>query len=296
MKPHFFLACNMTDALILSRFHDNLLVATPNITQKKHFQNIHRWVEQGKKLIIDSGVFEVCMKHARAHNLTLSGALSLPPEKLDGFPRLLDHFMGVARQLPDVFALVEMDVGGKESKRRMRAYLEAEGLKVAPVFHPILDGWEYLDELGERYPIIFVGNVVDASPELRLRINGRLQKWMQSHPDTWIHLLGLTPSPTIVAMPTHSCDSSAWLAATKFPDAWHGTAMWAKCGGFGQEMCVPRKRKHKNMNPLATGNKVKAVVALDEACQALSAAHYFDQLEKDVPQCETTKAKRSRKR
>jgi len=280
MTPVYFLACMMLDALIVSRFHDAILIAMPNIRTRKHIADITRWVDQGKKLIIDSGVFEVCSHHARAHGLSLTGALSLPPEQLDGFPQLLDHYLKTAKLLPDTFALVEIDVGGRESKIRTRAYLESEGLTVCPVFHPIIDGWDYLDELAKKYPTIFVGNMVDASVGLRLKIMARLQQWMQQHPETWLHLLGVTPSPTLVSMPTHSCDSSAWLASVKYSQGrWMGTALWNKLGGFTRELSYARLKKDRDKLPGANHQKSKAVVCLDEHCQALMNAHYASRFE-----------------
>lgn len=266
--PLYFLACNMGDARIVARHHDCLLVAAPNIRSKKHIQDLTRWIEQGKKIIVDSGVFELCAHHAKAHGMSLTQALSLPPERVDGFARLMDHYTDIAKKLPPVFALVEVDIGGKKHKRQTRAWLEKLGLKVCPVVHPRIDGWEYLDEVAVDYPTVFIGNVVDASASLRLDVQQYLARWRLSHPQTWLHLLGVTPSPAVLGLPVDSCDSSTWLASVKFTDTWQASALWNKLAGFDRTMIYSRKHKQEHMT-------AKAVVAIDEDCQALSALQYY---------------------
>lgn len=273
--PRFFFAGQMEDIQIASRHHDSLLIAVTNIRKKSHIADVARWVKAGKKVIIDSGVFELCQHHAKRNNMTLTAALGLPPEQLDGFPSLMTHYLSIAKSLPpELFALVEVDVGGKEHKRTTRAYLESIGCKVCPVFHPLLDGWEYLDELAEKYPTIFVGNLVDASPALRQKIIGRLISWRERH-DVWIHMLGVTPSPMVVSMPMDSCDSSAWLGCVKFFQTWKASALWNKLGGFDRGMAYPRSLAQRTAVPEATHQKSKSVTAADEACQALMAQHFF---------------------
>lgn len=275
-SPLYFFACNMGDARIVARYHDSILVALPNIRTKKHVEDLRRWIGQGKRIIIDSGVFELCAHHAKRNGMSLTQALGLPPEQVEGFPKLMDHYLNIAKQLPPVFALVEVDIGGKKYKRQTRAWLESQGLNVCPVLHPLLDGWDYLDELAEKYKTIFIGNVVDADRELRLKIQAYLIKWKQSHPDVWLHLLGVTPSPTVVSMPMDSCDSSTWLASVKFTDTWTASGLWNKVSGFDRSMIYSRTNK-------AAGHQLaKTVVSIDEACQAKCAIEYYDTLGKVI--------------
>lgn len=271
-KPIYFLASLMSNAEVASLYHDSILIAAPNIKTKKHIANIKRWIDQGKNILVDSGVFELCSHHAKTNSIQLNAALGSPPDSIDGFGKLLDHLMNIEKQLKNAFAIVEVDIGGKKHKRNTRAFIEANGAKVCPVFHPLIDGWDYLDELGEKYPCIFVGNVVDASESLRLYIIARLLKWKQTHQETWIHMLGVTPSPTALAMPMNSYDSSTWVASVRWPTGWKAGGLWHKVSGFDRDMIYSRTDKR------ISHEKSMHVSALDEACNAKCATHYANVL------------------
>lgn len=100
---------------------------------------------------------------------------------------------------------------GAHVKRQTRAWLESEGLKPIPVYHPLVDGWDYFDELVDRYDRICVGNLVQASQTTRDKIivtlHERLRRLKPAR-RPWVHLLGLGPYRTLAACPVNSCDTS----------------------------------------------------------------------------------------
>lgn len=119
----------------------------------------------------------------------------------------------------DCWGYIEIDQGGRDHKIKTRALLEAEGLRPIPVYHPLNDGWDYFDELAQRYDRICVGNLVQAEPESRKRMLATIWERRRRYPDLWVHLLGYTPNALLNAFPVNSCDSSTWLSAVRWPDA-----------------------------------------------------------------------------
>lgn len=177
--------------------------------------------QDGVHLLIDSGIFWLATRHAEANGMTMDQALATPPEKIDNFDWLRERYLNVCKRYGDrVWGYIEMDQGGAINKRRIRASLEAEGLRPIPVYHPLVDGWEYFDELAEQYDRICVGNIVMAAPEVRKRILWTIwERKRRDYPDLWIHALGLTPNELSLSLPMSSCDSSTWMAGVRWADA-----------------------------------------------------------------------------
>lgn len=184
------------------------------------------------KLFVDSGIFALTNAHARKHDVSMDEALGLAPDAIDGFDDLLAKYIDVCKALgPGLWGYTELDQGGAEHKRKTRAYLEGEKLRPIPIYHPLNDGWDYFDELLERYDRIAVGNVVWANKQIRsellLTIWERLRRCKRR---VWIHVLGHTPNPLFVAHPFNSSDSTEHLYALQYGS--HQNCGRSMCAAF----------------------------------------------------------------
>lgn len=170
------------------------------------------------KLLLDSGVYWLSTQHAKKHGLSMADALSVSPESMDDFEWLYARYVDLCRRYGDrLWGYIEIDQGGADNKRRIRAKLERAGLRPIPVYHPLNDGWEYFDELAKRYDRIAVGNTVEASAKVRVRILATLwERKRRKYPNLWIHVLGLTPNESLNAYPINSADSSSWMYAVRY--------------------------------------------------------------------------------
>ena len=64
--------------------------------------------------------------------------MAIAPEEMPKFDRLLTRYIDVVRELePGLWGYIELDQGGAEGKQRTRAYLESQGLRPIPVYHPL---------------------------------------------------------------------------------------------------------------------------------------------------------------
>ena len=174
-----------------------------------------------QKVLLDSGVFWLANTHATRHGLSLPDALAIAPEDLDGFEKLRDAFVRVAREYEDqLWGVVELDQGGADNKRRTRRWLESEGLRVIPVYHPLNDGWDFLDELlDDGYDRLMIGNVVQVPADVRDRIILTVWERIRRRPADerpWLHLLGLGPYPTLCALPCNSVDTSNHVQSMRY--------------------------------------------------------------------------------
>ena len=194
-----------------------------------------RTSQSTSKTFLDSGVFHLATRHAEAHGLTMDEALRVAPEQIDQFDRFLAKYIEVVRQFQDsLWGYVELDQGGVEGKRKTRALLESEGLRPIPVYHPLNDGPDYLDELLERYDRICVGNVVMAEADTRRALLSMVwERRRRCKRKVWLHALGYTPNQFFNAYPFNSADSSSHVMAVRFVDTMcSGRAMLAQFGGL----------------------------------------------------------------
>lgn len=211
----FFLAGDIA-SLIYRAGHDFLLIAVNEIGPNDG-EHIDRLLDEGCRILIDSGVFWLTNKHARAHGITMDDALALPPEELDGFDRLMSRYLAVHAAYSDrAWGFIELDQGGRAQKIATRAGLEDKGIVPIPVYHPLHDGWDYFDELASEYDRICVGNVVQADKQTRARIATTLWERHRRYPDLWVHLLGYTPAALFAGWPVDSSDSSTWLGGNRW--------------------------------------------------------------------------------
>lgn len=198
--------------------HNYFLVAVNELVSENNFLHLEGWLTEGKKVFIDSGVFNLTMEHVRHHpEISMDDALALAPEKIDGFDDLFERYIEVIRKYGDrSWGYIELDQGGRKNKIKTRAKLEKMGLRPIPVYHPLNDGWDYFDYLAERYDRICFGNVVQANKHERLRLVATAWERHRKYPDLWIHLLGLTPNQWLYALPINSADSSSWLSVVRW--------------------------------------------------------------------------------
>jgi hypothetical protein len=151
--------------------------------------------------------------------------IMLDPSELPGFDGLFARYCEVIRYLGDrCWGYIEIDQGGRENKMKTRARLEQLGFRPIPVYHPLLDGWDYFDYLAERYDRICFGNMALTSRSTRLRLAATAWERRRKYPHLWIHLLGLTTNEISNAYPLDSCDSSTWNGLVRWPDSFRETA------------------------------------------------------------------------
>lgn len=215
----YFIASNPDRQQWGARMHSHILVAVNELRGDKNLAYLDTWVDAGCSLLLDSGIFNLTMEHSRAHNVSMDVALTLAPDEIDGFDDLMASYLNIIDRYGDrAWGYIELDQGGRENKIKTRAKLEALGLRPIPVYHPLVDGWDYFDYLAERYDRICFGNIVQASPDMRRKLIATAWERHRKYPDLWIHLLGLTANTWLNAFPINSCDSSSWLSVVR----WNG--------------------------------------------------------------------------
>lgn len=216
----YFIASDVDSLLQGAQANRFLLIAVNELEGAGDIDQIERWCDQGKRVFIDSGVFNLANGHAKAHDMTMDAALSMPPEKLDGFNKLFDDYCRVLDRCGEkVWGYIEIDQGGRANKIKTRNRLEAIGLSPIPVYHPFNDGWDYFDQLARSYDRICFGNIVQADRRTRLRLLATAWERRRRYPHLWIHLLGMTPNEWLNSYPIDSCDSSSWLRLVRWSAA-----------------------------------------------------------------------------
>jgi len=201
----------------VDKFYDHILCAVNEIKNADDEQYILDCVSKGKRLFIDSGVFNLTNQHARNNNMTMDQVLSMSPEELDGFDALFDKYIRIVKEIGEkAWGYIEIDQGGMANKIKTRDKLHGLGFNPIPVYHPLVDGWDYFDYLAERYDRICLGNIVQAQNETRKRILATMWERKRKYPNLWIHCLGLTPNEHCLAFPLSSADSSSWISTTRW--------------------------------------------------------------------------------
>ncbi len=216
----YFIASDVGSLIEGAKASDHLLVAVNEIGGNEELERLEGWADKGKRVFIDSGVFNLANSHAKKHDMRMDVALGLAPDEIDGFPALYASYVAMMKRIgPKVWGYIEIDQGGRENKIKTRARLEAEGLAPIPVYHPFNDGWDYFDYLGENYDRICFGNVVQADRITRQRLLATAWERRRKFPNLWIHMLGMTPNEWLHAFPVNSCDSSTWLRLVRWASA-----------------------------------------------------------------------------
>ncbi len=170
-----------------------------------------------ERLFLDSGVFGLAAEHARRHDMSHNQALSTPVDQIDGWHQFVAWYIEVCTKFKDIFwGYVELDLGGTAQKIKTREYLESQGLRPIPVWHPLQDGLEYGEMLMESYDRICLGNLVKSDEKTRLTVLRALAH-VKGRKKTWVHALGLAPVPFAHAFPINSLDAMTWLAPMMYP-------------------------------------------------------------------------------
>lgn len=226
--PLYFVAANMETLRLASACTKHVLVAVNELESERDIKSVHDFVEAGKSVFIDSGVYNLSTQHAITHNVSMDVALGMAPDKIDGFDHLFAQYTQLITDIGHkVWGYIEIDQGGRENKIKTRARLEGLGFRPIPVYHPFNDGWDYFDYLAKRYDRICFGNVVQADPPTRKRLIATAWERRRKYPHLWIHALGMTPSETTAAFPINSCDSSRWIGLVRWG---HHQPMFAGTG------------------------------------------------------------------
>lgn len=219
--------------------YPSILVAVNELRTSKERDKFDRLLDMDRKVFLDSGIFNLAMEHVRTHGTSHDDALRMAPEEIDGFDKLWDDYAEIVTTYGDrLWGAVELDQGGVTNKPRTRARIEKElGIVPVPVYHPLLDGWDYYDDLAGNYDRICFGNIVQASTQLRLRLVHTAMERARKYPYLWTHLLGLGPSQMLNSLRMRgSLDSSGWLALVRWPDSWKGAAMGNATTRYGSDM------------------------------------------------------------
>lgn len=219
--------------------HRNVLVAVNEVNGAKQRDYLDRMLDEGRRVLLDSGIFNLAMSHAKAHDLSMDTALTVPPEEVDGFPDLRDAYYDLATTYQDrLWGIVELDQGGAAVKPITRATIEKDtGIIPMPVYHPMLDGWDYYDTLAQQYDRLCFGNIVKASPPMRLRLVHTAYERARAYPHLFTHLLGLTPNENTLALAMRgSFDSSSWLKGVRWMPSWMGWSMLKMVAHYPPDM------------------------------------------------------------
>lgn len=218
--------------------HPNVLVAVNEIRTGKDVALLDRLCDT-RNVLMDSGIFNLAMTHARTHEVSHDVGLSMAPEEIDGFSELWDRYAEVVTKFKDrLWGVIELDQGGVANKPRTRERIEKElGVTPMPVYHPLLDGWDYYDTLAKGYDRLCFGNLVKASPPARLRLVHTASERARAYPYLWTHLLGVYPNENLMAMPLRgSCDSSSWLTSERWMPSWKGWSLGKMVTHYPSEM------------------------------------------------------------
>ena len=181
------------------------------------YDGLHRLIDDGVKVLLDSGVFWLATRHRKKMDISMEESIGLPPDQLDGYDWLWDRYVALVKEFGDkVWGYVEVDQGGTAQKRETRKRLADLGISPIPVYHPLGDGWDYFDELAESYDRICFSNLSSAAIPVRQRLVATAYDRHLKYPDLWIHLLGFTPCDWNIGMPMDSSDSSSWMRGVRW--------------------------------------------------------------------------------
>lgn len=236
-KYVYFFASNPIVLSKVADIHPHLLIAVNELRSESDTNTVEGILARGNPVFLDSGVFNLANEYAHEKGITHDEALRTPLNELTGFQELYDKYCSLVRKYEsNLWGYVEIDLGGRDQKRETRAKLEAQGLRPIPVYHPLNDGWDYFDELASQYDRICVGNIVQASRYVRLRIMATIWERKQKYPHLWVHLLGMTPNEWAGAYPVESMDSSSWLVGVRWAPSWTEKANGARVENFSRKM------------------------------------------------------------
>ncbi len=216
-RPIFFLAGGGQLAAYGQGEARTLLIALDQLMSDSAVDGLDSLLDADYRIMLDSGAFGLTADYARKTGMDRADAFRIPPEVIPGFEDLRRRYVEIVRPRQDrLWGYTELDLGGTDGKRRLRARMHDEGLSPMPVYHPLWDGWDYFDELASEYDRIAHGNLAGASHTIRKRLVYTAWERHRAYPDLWLHLLGFTPNTWLHAAPCDSVDSSSWAAGLRW--------------------------------------------------------------------------------
>lgn len=214
-------------------------------------QTTSQLVDAYRHVFIDSGVFTLANAEAKKRKASFEEGLKLKLSDIPLGDKYMAAYMNLCHQVKDqVWGFVEIDLGGREEKIKTRQLFHDAGLCPIPVYHPLLDGADYLDYLCERYDRICVSNLVQSSHETRSVLTSFVYDRVMRYPEgkrPYIHYLGVSPGQA--HFPHNclgSCDSSTWAMGRRFGEE--------KIIIFGQSIPFDSQNADKHYAPKQGGD------------------------------------------
>lgn len=225
--PIYFIAANPRLARIGGRIHPHVLVPADQLSGQGAQKELASVLQSKVAVMLDSGVHSVLQAQMKKDKLTTVEAFSLKPAEVEGYEKVKATFIDLALRLGEqMWGYVELDFGGAEQKCIIRHELETRwNLRPIPVYHPLVDPPEYLDELCTKYDRICVGNLAHQAEAVRLRIAATIWHRMRAYPGVWVHGLGAAPDQRANAFGYQSVDASSWLVQVQYPIGFTERAM-----------------------------------------------------------------------
>ena len=215
--PIYFLASTIDHIRMTREQSQHRLMTINDVKSDAQLQICVEFMDSGRDLFFDSGIFSLAAAHAAKHDMPLDRAIDMPLDQVDGFDELFACYVDICRRFgAKSWGYVELDLGGKEHKKHTRARCEALGLRPIPVYHALNDGWDYFDELAQQYDRICFGNIAMADQMTRKRLVATAWERRRHYPHLWIHLLGFKPSEFTAAFPANSMDATSWMNHHRF--------------------------------------------------------------------------------
>ncbi len=167
-------------------------------------------------VLIDSGGYQLQTGAKGARDISLTGYCSWLQYALPKFPEI-HGYMGM-----DILGDVKQTLKNLE-------YMEAEGLKPLPVWHP-KDGDEVLEYYTKKYEYIALGAIAKGK---KMEIRHIFERVKTRYPDHKFHLLGvgINASVALVNMRPYSVDFSTWMT----PFRYGNDLIWSKKDGLLHE-------------------------------------------------------------
>lgn len=239
-RPLYFLAAtisNVKSAGVIRRF----LASVAYAKSKKSHEQIRQMADDGDEILLDSGIHTLGEANVKAKGISRQEALAIPPDECPGWAGMSEAYLSLLRLVGDkVWGYVESDQGGATWKREIRKRYHDAGFSPIPVYHPMVDPYEYFDELCEGFDRVAVGNIAFAETKDRLAIVNDVRQRAKRYPHVWMHGLGYTPDERVIALPWDSMDSSTWIVPLQYPLGMNEKAMGRNVYRLGREFTYDR--------------------------------------------------------
>lgn len=175
-------------------------------------------IDRGDRILIDSGTHSIYMAMVRndERNLyAIDRSFDIDdPVFADYFSRYCDF---AKTYEPYLWGYIELDLGNQDQKTILRQRMQDRGLKPIPVYHPLSDDLDYLDDLAQDYDRVCFGNIAMEDKSLRQIFIQVASLAKSKYPGLWVHLLGFAPDMTLAAFPgIDSVDTTTSSSIARF--------------------------------------------------------------------------------